>query len=121
MTIGYFVYLKGKVQPRWNQSDMLEFKITSIQLLSEMREKMLKSITLNVPLKDISDNFIKNLDTLVKENTKEKDGTCYLKINVMDSEEGIQLTLPSRKVRINPDNLFLSTIQSMPNVTYKLN
>lgn len=121
MTVGYFVHVKGKVQERWNRSDEVEFKITGMQLLSEMREKMLKSITLNVPLKDISDGFIQNLESLVKENTKEKQGTCYLKINVMDSEEGIQLTLPSRKVRVNPDNSFLSTIQNMPNVTYKLN
>lgn len=121
MSIGYFVLLKGRVQERWNQSDMVEFKISSMQLLSELREKMLKSITLNVPLKDISDQFIENLDALVKENTKEKEGTCYLKFNIMDSEDGIALTLPSRKVRINPDNSFLSQIQNMPNVTYKLN
>lgn len=122
MTIGYFVNIRGKViENRWNETVRIEFKITAMQLLSEMREKMLKSITLNIPLKDISESFIKNLDLLVKENTKEKDGTCYLKINVMDAEEGIQLTLPSRKVRVNPDNSFLSTIQNIPNVTYKLN
>ncbi|MBI4929850.1 MAG: DNA polymerase III subunit alpha [Bacteroidetes bacterium] len=122
MTIGYFVHIRGKViENRWNETVRIEFKISTMQLLSDMREKMLKSITLNVPLKDISDKFIQNLESLVKANTKEKDGTCYLKINVMDSEEGIQLTLPSRKVRVNPDNSFLSTIQNMPNVTYKLN
>jgi DNA polymerase-3 subunit alpha len=122
MTIGYFVSVRGKViENRWNESVRIEFKISAMQLLSEMREKMLKSITLNVPLKDISDKFIQHLESLVKENTKEKDGTCYLKINVMDAEDGIQLTLPSRKVRVNPDNAFLSTIQNMPNVTYKLN
>jgi hypothetical protein len=74
-----------------------------------------------VPLKDVSDKFIENLLAVINENTREKQGTCYLKINVMDSEEGIALTLPSRKVRINPDNSFLTTIQNMPNVTYKLN
>ncbi len=122
MTIGYFVNVRGKViENRWNETVRIEFKINAMQLLSELREKMLKSITLNVPLKDISDKFIQYLESLVKENTKEKDGTCYLKINVMDAEDGIQLTLPSRKVRVNPDNAFLNTIQNMPNVTYKLN
>jgi len=121
MTIGYFVHLKGKVQERWNQPGNLEFKIMGMQLLSEMREKMLKSITLNVPLKEISEKFIENLSNIVNENTKEKQGTCFLKINVMDAEDGISITLPSRKVRVNPDNSFLSTIQNMPNVTYKLN
>ena len=121
MAIGYFVHIKGRVQARWTQSDMLEFKVSNMQLLSEMREKMLKSITLNVPLQDISESFINNLNELVKDNTKEKEGTCYLKINVMDSEDGIALLLPSRKVRINPDNSFLNTVQNMPNVTYKLN
>ncbi|HEY4799127.1 MAG TPA: DNA polymerase III subunit alpha, partial [Bacteroidia bacterium] len=121
LSTGYFVHIKGKVQERWNQSNMVEFKITNVQLLSEMREKMLKSITLNVPLSEISDKFIENLNSLVHENTKAKEGTCYLKINVMDSEDGISMVLPSRKVRINPDNKFLSTIQNMRNVTFKLN
>lgn len=121
LEVGYFVHFKGKVQERWNQSDQVEFRITNMQLLSEMREKMLKTITLNVPLSEISDTFIEKLSSIISENTKKKDGTCYLKINVMDAEEGIQLTLPSRKVRVNPDNLFLNTIQNMPNVTYKLN
>jgi DNA polymerase-3 subunit alpha len=121
LTQGYFIHIKGKVQERWNQPNVMEFKITSVQLLSEMREKFLKSITLNVPLNEISDEFIEKLNSLVHENTKETQGTCYLKINVMDAEEGIALTLPSRKIRVSPDNSFLSAIQNMPNVTYKLN
>ena len=122
MTIGYFVNIRGKViENRWNDTVRIDFKIHSIQLLSELRDKMLKSITLNIPLRDISDDLIKHLDSLVKENTKEKDGTCYLKINVMDAEDNIQLTLPSRKIRVNPDNSFLSRIQTIPNISYKLN
>ena len=122
MTIGYFVNIRGKViENRWNDTVRIDFKIHSMQLLSELRDKMLKSITLNIPLRDISDNLIKHLDSLVKENTKEKDGTCYLKINVMDAEDNIQLTLPSRKIRVNPDNSFLSRIQTIPNISYKLN
>ena len=121
MTPGYFIHVRGKVQERWNQSEMVEFKITNVQLLSDMREKMLKSITLNVPITEISDKFINELENIVKENTKQKQGTCTLKIQIMDSEEGIQVSMPSRKVRINPDNSFLSTIQNMPNVTYTLN
>jgi DNA polymerase-3 subunit alpha len=122
MTIGYFVNIRGKViENRWNDTVRIDFKIHSMQLLSELRDKMLKSITLNIPLRDISDDLIKHLDSLVKENTKEKDGTCYLKINVMDAEDNIQLTLPSRKIRVNPDNSFLSRIQTIPNISYKLN
>jgi DNA polymerase-3 subunit alpha len=118
---GYFVYLRGKVQERWNNSDLVEFKITNMQLLSEMREKMFKSITLHIPVSEISDKFIANLENIVKENTRKKEGTCTLKIQIMDPDEGIQVNMPSRKVRINPDNAFLNTIQNMPNVTFKLN
>lgn len=121
MSIGYFVNVRGKVQERWNQSELVEFKIIGVQLLSELREKMLKSITLNVPVDEVTESFIEYLEGLIKENNKEKPGTCTLKINVMDNEDDIQVTLPSRKVRINPDNLFLNTIQDLPNVTFKLN
>ncbi|MBI3501135.1 MAG: DNA polymerase III subunit alpha [Bacteroidetes bacterium] len=121
LSLGYFVYVRGKVQERWNNSDLVEFKITHVQLLSDLREKMLKSITLNIPITEVSEKFIADLENIVKENIKKKQGTCTLKIQIMDSEEGIQVSMPSRRVRINPDNSFLNTIQNLPNVTFKLN
>jgi DNA polymerase III subunit alpha len=122
MTIGYFINLRGKViENRWNETVRIDFKIQSMQLLSELRDKMLKSVTLTVALQEVSEGFIKILDAMVKENTKEKEGTCFLKINLIDAEENIELTLPSRKIKINPDNAFLQAVKNMPHVSYKLN
>lgn len=118
---GYFVHIRGKVQERWNNSDLVEFKITNMQLLSEIREKMLESITLYVHLSEISDPFIDKLENIIKENTKKTKGLCALNIQIIDSEEGIQLCMPSRRIRINPDNDFLNTIQYLPNIKFKPN
>lgn len=121
LSVGYFVYICGRVQEQWNNSDRVEFKITNMQLLSDIREKMLRSITLCFPISAISDKFIDEFENIIKENTGKRKGTCSLNVQVMDSEEGIQLFMSSRKIKIYPDNAFLNTIQNLPNVTFKLN
>src|SRR6185295_8616030 len=43
-----FLFVRAKVQQRFRDSDLLEVKITSMQLLSEIGNTMTKSVTLNV-------------------------------------------------------------------------
>lgn len=117
----FSVFIRGKVQPRWNQPDNMEFKITSMQLLSEVREKLLKNITLTISLSDISDDFIAKLSGILDENAKKAKGTCSVKLKVIDYDENFAVELPSRKFKINPDNELLSLFSSELNVSYRLN
>lgn len=122
MSPGYFINVRGKViENRWNETVRIDFRINTVQLLSDLREKMLKTITVHVPLKSVTEEFIKSLMAVIKENTKDKDGTCLLKISVSDGEEDIQLTLPSRKIKVHPDNVFLNALLKFQDLSYKLN
>ena len=121
MTPGYFVFIRGKVQPRWNQSDSMEFKISTMQLLSEVREKLLKNLTITIALSEISDDFINKLSDILDENSKKSKGTCSVKFQVVDRDENLAIDLPSKKIKISPDNEFLDSISRSLNVTYKLN
>ncbi len=113
---GFFLQVRGKAQERWGQSGQLEFKVTAIQLLDELRDKLLRDITIDIPLNNLSEKFVTNLLDAVNENTKKLKGNCSLNVNILDREDSISLRLPSRKFRINPNDSFLGTLKSMPEI-----
>lgn len=104
-------------KPRFGQADNLEFKVESIQLLSEIREKMAKNATLSFPLHEVTLEFIDNLETLCKAHP----GNCKLKLNVVDPIERIVLDLPSKSIKIDPNNTFMNELSKFKNVNFTLN
>ncbi len=122
MEDGYFLQLKGIVTERFRQADNWEFKITSISLLSDLRDKMAKSFTIQLPLKDISDDLILHLETIVKTNAEQHPNRkCSLRFRLVDFEEGNYLEMPAKGLKINPTNEFLEQINNVQGLSYKLN
>jgi DNA polymerase-3 subunit alpha len=96
--------------------------VSNIQLLSELREKMLKSITINVQVNGMSNEFIDRLTDVVSAKSNPKDSTCSLQIHLIDRDNDISLKVQSKKFRINPDNGFLDNIRALPEVEgFKVN
>jgi DNA polymerase-3 subunit alpha len=114
---GAFLYVKGKIQERWNQPDNMEFKISAIQLLPELRDKLAKSITIQVPLSEISDEFISKMNVLFEANK----GSCNVRFTVYDRGENISIDMPSKKTKVNVNNEFIKTIDTTLGLQYKLN
>ncbi len=119
---GFFLQLKGNVCERFKQKDNWEFKVNSIVLLSELRDKMSKCLTIQLPLTEISDDFIAKIDEIVKINTEQNPNrNCQLKFMIMDYEDSVSLEMPSKNIKIFPSNAFLEHICGINNITYKLN
>ena len=116
LELGFFLRVIGKSQERYHQPGSIELKVLSMELLSELREKKLRSITVHLQLNELSDTFVKNLITAVKENSKLHHRHCDLHVNVFDKEENIFIKMPSRKFRVNPDNAFIDSLNNMPEV-----
>ena len=71
--------LKAQVRKRsWN--DQLEIKISAINLLSDVLEKLTKSITLRINLFDVNETFVVNSKNVIKEHK----GPHQLKFHVFD-------------------------------------
>lgn len=114
---GAFLYVKGKIQERYNQPDNMEFKISQMQLLPELRDKMAKSITIQVPLSEISDSFIDKMNNLFESNK----GSCNVKFAIFDRSENLLIEMPSKKTKVSPTNEFIQGIESTMGLQYKLN
>ncbi len=112
MVTGLFLYIKGKIQERFRQADNLEFKVSTIQLLSELRDKLAKVITVNVSLTDLNEEFITKLNNIINENAEAEPRNCLLRFKVIDAEENISLLLPSKKIKVNPNNEMIESLES---------
>jgi DNA polymerase-3 subunit alpha len=120
MVNGLFLYIRGKVSERYRNSGNFEFKVSTIQLLSELRDKLAKSITIQIPLRSLNDEFINQFNTIITENAKIESRNCVLRFKVIDNEENITVDLPSKRIKVNPNNEFISMLKDNM-LDFKLN
>jgi len=66
---GWFLFLKGKMKNKWNNPDEKEYKIDDINLLSKVRDDMIKELHLKIDINNINSGLIKELNDNF-ENTK---------------------------------------------------
>ena len=114
---GAFLFIRGKVETRWKQQDQFEFKTHSIQLLSDVRDKIIKNITLQVSLTDLSDGLINQVNEIINESP----GNCNIKFTVLEPNEKISIDMLSRKYKVSPNNEFLARLKNIPKLNYLLN
>ncbi|MBQ7343093.1 MAG: DNA polymerase III subunit alpha [Alistipes sp.] len=97
----YYLCLRGKVQkrPYGKDPNELEFRISSITPLADMRDAV-KEVTITLSLNDIRPELIKELVAVVKKSK----GKATLRITVVDEAEYVTLRHFSRTVRVGITN-----------------
>lgn len=122
LTEGYFLQIRGSVSERFRQKDNWEFKVTSMALLSDLRDKMTKSITVRVPLHELNEQLIEKIDHILDINqAQHSERNCRLKFMILDYQEEITLELNAKNIKVNPSNEFLEHIGELSGLSYKLN
>ncbi len=113
---GYALLIKGRVQARKYDENVLELKILDIHLLPDAIEKFTREITLKFDLMDISEEIV----TKLSKNIKENPGKCILKLRVCDNTEKKTLELKPRLSMVNPIK-FIKSIENLKNMNIELN
>ncbi|MCE5347056.1 MAG: DNA polymerase III subunit alpha [Bacteroidales bacterium] len=116
-TVGYYLLIKGRVQKRRYKEEELELKIKTINLLSSVKDELIKSVTLKIDPANISNEMINELKELVIENK----GETELKFLFIDSDDKISLPMFSRSLRIRLNNGLISYLDDHPGIEYKVN
>jgi DNA polymerase-3 subunit alpha len=114
---GYYLLVRGKVQKRKFRDDELEFSIRKINLLSSVKDELIKSITIKINPENISTEMIDELKEMVRENK----GETELKFMFLDTDDKISLPMFSRTLRIRLNNEFISYLDDHPGIEYKVN
>ncbi|WP_066759451.1 DNA polymerase III subunit alpha [Crocinitomix algicola] len=115
LAVGTFVFITGRIQPR-KFGDGFEFKLSGMDLLTELREKRAKTILLEVESSDITDRVIDELYELVTDHS----GNCQLKFVVNDHKTGSKIKMPSKTMKVNVDNDFIHKINALEVFEYVL-
>jgi DNA polymerase-3 subunit alpha len=116
MVVGWFLYIKGVVITKQWGDQRPEFKISAIQLLSEIREKLSKSIQVDIRPKSVNEKLISQIEGLIVDNP----GKCSFKVNIVDEQENIAVDLLSRKFMVNPNDELLNSLNDIPEVQFKV-
>jgi len=117
MTEGWFLYAQCRVQERMWKKGELEMKLASLELLSEIKEKALRSVVLKMDLKDVTPELMDEIITLAEEYK----GKHHLKFVLNHLEEGYHLDLRSKKFKVNLEDSFLSHLKQMPELELQIN
>lgn len=116
-TLGYYLLIKGRAQKRKFREDELEFKIKTINLLSSVKDELIKSVTLKISPENIDREMISELNELVHQNK----GETELRFLFLDEEDKISLPMFSRTYRIRLNNELISWLDEHPFIDYKVN
>lgn len=93
----YFLFVRGKVQAKPYNDKELEFKIISMVQLAEMRDTMIKELSLQLPVGEITEEQIRELARKVRESK----GQTLLRIYVFDRDAQVSLNLFSKSHKVS--------------------
>src|SRR6201996_7540175 len=117
MVDGYFLHVKGIIEEKFRQKDNWDMKITAMGLLSELRDKFTKSLTVCIDLHALNEGLMLNIEQAVNDNNqKYPNKNCTLRFLVKDWEESIAIELPSKNLKVNPNDELMASIYSITNV-----
>ena len=119
---GYFLHLKGIIEEKFRQKDNWDMKILTMSLLSEMRDKLTKSLTVCLELNSLNSMLLNNIQEVINVNNQRYPvKNCTLRFMVKDREEAMLVELPSKSFKVNPSDDLMSEIFSLTNVQPVLN
>ena len=117
---GWFLFLKGKIKNKWNNSDEFEYRVDDVSLLSKVREKMIKELHLKINLDDLKKETVEGLDKKFKDLNN---GNCHLKITVISNNNGknISLDMISRDKKFKLEDNLINLLEDSPEIEYLIN
>jgi DNA polymerase-3 subunit alpha len=115
MVEGSFIFFSGKMQSkRWKREEF-EFKVHKMDFLSNLRKQKTNALQIKVALNQIDHRFVEDLDQLFKQH----EGDYKVKFNVYDMMNKLDVSLPSRFLKIDINEALLKELRDSK-IEYKL-
>ncbi|MFD0794985.1 DNA polymerase III subunit alpha [Mucilaginibacter litoreus] len=116
MVDGYFLHIKGNIEEKFRQKDNWDLRITTMCLLSEMRDKLSKSLTVCLDVRALNNQLLDNLLEVVNVNNEKYPArNCQLRFKIMDGEEAMSVDLSSKQFRVSPSDDLMEEIYNLTN------
>ncbi len=106
----YTILLKGSVEEKkWGNTNELIFNIKTINMLSEIKNNIFKSVTLSINIDKINQNEIVELKEVLNNNK----GKTELKFIIFEKEKNIWIDMFSRNTAINFNKEIKQQLQNL--------
>ena len=115
--IGSSVFVEILLSQRYQGSSYIDFVVDKVSYLNDVKEKNLRSITINIDPTALSEVTVENLTTLINENPGNTE--VYFCVNGVDSEK--RLLLRSGNCRRNINRNVLDFVKENEGIEYKIN
>jgi len=113
---GISLFIKAKIIPgKWDPTKY-NIQIKTIELLSEVKDSLINKITLNIPIENLTEEFVQDL----AEITQEHPGNTELHFNIIGSDS-MRASLLSKTIQISVQNKLLEFISKDENMSFKIN
>lgn len=114
---GLSLFIRGRVQPRRYSQSQSELKISSIQLLPDVKDELLEKLTIQLPLAEVTDDAVDELSSLLKNNS----GNTLLYFQINGTDSGLNLELFARNTKITVTPSLVDYLKSNPDIKFKIN
>ena len=115
---GTFLYIKARCQPKQWRKEELELKITSMELLPDVKERLVEKITISMPLTTLDSTLIMELSALIKDHP----GTTELYFRLIDEELNSQaLDFIARPIKLSVGKELINYLNSRPDLAFRIN
>ena len=115
--VGLSIYVKANVAPKKYKPEELEIKVTSINLLSEMKDKLVKKITLQIPIMDLNKQMVSELSALIKNNS----GDSLLYFKIIGETSRMNIDLFSRATKIGVNRNVINYLKDVLSIDFSIN
>jgi len=117
MVSSLFVYVKAKVQERYNQPGSLELKIQKIELLENVKENIFSSMKLKMDIAAINQQLIDTIESIFNASQ----GKCSVEFFVEDPSENMSVKLFSKSQKIAVSTELMNELDKIGSLSYELN
>ena len=112
-----FLYMKARCQPKRFKPEELELKITSIELLPDVKDQLLEKLTITVPLDALDKTLVMELSEL----TQKSPGKTELCFNIVDNGTKQAIGLKSTNTKISVSRELISFINQHEELEFRIN
>ena len=114
---GNILYIRAKVQNRPYREDLLELKIAGIDLLSEIKYKLINKLTVTVYPDKLNSQTTEELAVMMRENT----GNVEVYFKIVDSDEHMYVLMKSSLGEVEVKKSILDFFDAHSAFEYKIN
>ena len=113
---GASLFIKLKCEAHRFRPGTYNLNVLTVDLLSEVKDKLIEKITFNVPLDQLTSTLVEDLAEIVRESP----GDADLFFNI-SSPESSNITLMSRSVKVRVDRHLVRYIKEHPEISISMN